>query len=144
MEHRMRCPLQLKYYRIVLHASVLYGSEVAPGERGKVSNRLARPHHAAGEHAVAVFDTDRLSDALTVNGHARDAARQAGDRSGEAEALLSLGSARPEDGPPCAGYEEFHQALSLAQDTAEVIGRPGQRVFGRDPGHAPPPVSVDA
>ena len=36
----MRCPLQLKYYGIVLHVFVLYGSVVNPSSNQTVNRRL--------------------------------------------------------------------------------------------------------
>jgi tetratricopeptide (TPR) repeat protein/transcriptional regulator with XRE-family HTH domain len=62
------------------------------------------------------------SAALTIHGHARDAARRSDDPAGEGHALLGLGSAHWQTGRHEAAAGLFEQAASLFRRTADHIG----------------------
>ncbi|MGI5215748.1 ATP-binding protein [Plantactinospora sp. CA-290183] len=69
------------------------------------------------------LDGGHHSEALAVHTHARDAARQSGDRAGEARALLGIGAARLWIGESEPAVQHFEQALALSR---QVDDRGGQ------------------
>jgi len=63
------------------------------------------------------------TDALTVHGHARDAARRSGDRAGEAQALHGLGTVHLRLGRHEQAADQLHQALVLFRQTGDRVGQ---------------------
>ncbi|GAA3210053.1 ATP-binding protein [Dactylosporangium siamense] len=64
-----------------------------------------------------------LGDALVVHGHARDAARRAGDVAGHALALTNLGVTHLAVGRPGPAADLLREALDLFQDVADPVGQ---------------------
>jgi DNA-binding SARP family transcriptional activator/Tfp pilus assembly protein PilF len=62
-------------------------------------------------------------EALAIHGRARDAAREAGDPAGEADALLGLGIAHSQLGRHAAATTFFEQAIPLFEAAGEAVGR---------------------
>jgi tetratricopeptide (TPR) repeat protein len=80
------------------------------------TTRLARTLHRylIGGH---------YNDAVSVHGHARDAARQNGDPGGQAHALTSLGTAHWRLGRTGPAAEHFQQALELFRQAGDPDGQ---------------------
>jgi tetratricopeptide (TPR) repeat protein len=85
--------------------------------------------HGWPAHAVRLsttlfryLDGGHSTDALTIHGHARHAAQQAGDQAGEAQALLGLGLAHWKTGRygPAAGHAQ--DALALFRQAGDQAG----------------------
>jgi tetratricopeptide (TPR) repeat protein len=68
------------------------------------------------------LDGGHHADALTIHGHAHDAARQVGDRAGQAQALLGLGSAYLQLGRHESAANHHEQALALFRRIGDRTG----------------------
>lgn len=68
------------------------------------------------------------SDALTIHGHARDAAEHSGDPAGRAHALTNLGTAYLDLGRSAPARECLQQALQLFRRAGDRVGQ--ARAFG--------------
>jgi DNA-binding SARP family transcriptional activator len=66
---------------------------------------------------------NHLLDALTLHGHALEAARLAGDRAGEGQALTNLGLAQWQLGRPGPAVDLCEQALALFRRTGDLAGQ---------------------
>ncbi|MDR7275544.1 tetratricopeptide repeat protein [Catenuloplanes atrovinosus] len=64
-----------------------------------------------------------LADALTMHGHASDAARRDGDTLGQAHALTDLGGVHWRLGRPDAAARHFEEALALFARTGDADGQ---------------------
>jgi tetratricopeptide (TPR) repeat protein len=95
---------------------------------------VAAAGYAAGHdwprHAVLLAATlfryllgGYYADALTLNGHARDAARLSGDQPGEAEALHGLGTVHLRLGRHEQAADLLHQALALFRQIGDHVGQ---------------------
>ncbi|MGC9666175.1 ATP-binding protein [Planosporangium sp. 12N6] len=62
------------------------------------------------------------TDALTIHGHARDAARQAGDLAGEGRALLGLAATNFRLGRVDPAVDQFDRALALFRRAGDRVG----------------------
>jgi tetratricopeptide (TPR) repeat protein len=80
-----------------------------PAHAVALSGTLFRYLEAGGHHV----------EALAVHGHARAAARQAGDRGGEASALIDLGTTYWRQGRYQPAADHLQQALDLARETGD-------------------------
>ncbi|GIM88547.1 tetratricopeptide repeat protein [Paractinoplanes toevensis] len=69
------------------------------------------------------FRGGHYTDALTLHGHARHAARTAGDRVAEASALNELGVAHLRQGRPQPATEHLQQSLDLFREVADPVGQ---------------------
>ncbi|MEV0566819.1 tetratricopeptide repeat protein [Dactylosporangium sp. NPDC050588] len=74
---------------------------------------MALYEHLEGGHYI---------DALTIHGHARDAARQTGDVAGQAHTLLALGTTNLGLGRTDPAGEHLAQALTLFQRAGDQVG----------------------
>jgi tetratricopeptide (TPR) repeat protein len=87
--------------------------------------RDGRPAHAVHLSAVLqrYLDGGHHADALTVHGHAREAARLTGDPQGEAQALFGLGAThlRLSHGEPAG--EHLRAALALFRRAGDLVGQ---------------------
>jgi len=63
------------------------------------------------------------TEALTVHGHAHEAARRSGDQSGQANALTDLGVAHMRLGRYAPAAEHFEQALTLFEQGSDAAGQ---------------------
>ncbi len=86
--------------------------------------------HGWPAHAVLLAATlfrylvgGHYTDALTVHRHARDAARQAGDRAGEAQALHGLGTVHLRLGRHEQAADQLQQALALFRQAGDRVGQ---------------------
>jgi tetratricopeptide (TPR) repeat protein len=64
-----------------------------------------------------------FTDALIVHGHARRAARDVGDRTGEANALICLGLVNGHQARQPQATAQFEQALALHHETGDLDGQ---------------------
>ena len=64
-----------------------------------------------------------LTDALAIHGHARDAARRAGDPAGEARALLGIGTATWQTGRHEDAIDHIRRSLALFGQAGDEVGR---------------------
>jgi tetratricopeptide (TPR) repeat protein len=64
-----------------------------------------------------------LSDALTIHGHARHAAQQAGDQTDQAHTLTNLGVVHLWLGRPGPATQYLQQALHLFLETGDAVGQ---------------------
>ncbi|HEY3607154.1 MAG TPA: tetratricopeptide repeat protein [Pseudonocardiaceae bacterium] len=64
-----------------------------------------------------------FTDALIVHGHARRAAREVGDRRGEANALVCLGLVNGHQGRQPQATAQFERALALHNETGDLDGQ---------------------
>jgi tetratricopeptide (TPR) repeat protein len=86
--------------------------------------------HGRSTHAIQLSTTlfrylasgGHPTDALSIHGHARDAARRIGDRPGEAQALLGLGVTRYRRGSHEAAADYYAQALTLFRQAGDRTG----------------------
>jgi DNA-binding SARP family transcriptional activator/Flp pilus assembly protein TadD len=88
------------------------------------------PRHAIELSAILFryLDGGHFTDALTIHGHARDAARTIGDRTSEAHALTSLGAAHRMLGRYDLAAANLQQALALFEEAGDLGGQ--ARVLG--------------
>jgi tetratricopeptide (TPR) repeat protein len=91
---------------------VAVASHASPGHTMKLSMVLFR--YLDGGHDAA---------AITVHGHARDAARRTGDRAAEAHALNALGGAHTQAGRHRAAVEHLSAALAHFRHLDDRIGQ---------------------
>ena len=89
----------------------------------------AAAHERAG-HAVALSATlyrylsgGHFTDAIAIHGHARDAARRAGDLMGEAQAVTGLGAVYGQTGRPEQAIEQHQRALALFERADDLAGQ---------------------
>jgi tetratricopeptide (TPR) repeat protein/transcriptional regulator with XRE-family HTH domain len=69
------------------------------------------------------FSSGQYTDSVTAYGHSRDAARLIGDRTAEAEALLSLGIIRGGLGQHQLATQDNRLALALFGEAGDVLGQ---------------------
>jgi DNA-binding SARP family transcriptional activator/Flp pilus assembly protein TadD len=83
------------------------------------------PGHAIGLAATlaSYLDAGRYHEALTIHGHARQAAARSGDRAGEAVALTNLGLAAGAQGRYQQARGFLRQALALFRQTGDQAGQ---------------------
>jgi tetratricopeptide (TPR) repeat protein/transcriptional regulator with XRE-family HTH domain len=83
------------------------------------------PAHTVGLSATLYryLNNGHSIDALAIYGHARDAARQAGDRAGEAQALVGLGLVHLRQGRHEQASEHLQRALTLFGEAGDPIGQ---------------------
>ncbi|HEV7899567.1 MAG TPA: tetratricopeptide repeat protein [Planosporangium sp.] len=86
--------------------------------------------HGWPRHAVRLSATlyrylsgGHYTDALVVHGHARTAARQAGDSAGEAQALNGLGAVHMQLGRYEPAAEHLQQAITLFREAGDQVGQ---------------------
>jgi tetratricopeptide (TPR) repeat protein/transcriptional regulator with XRE-family HTH domain len=85
-----------------------------PGHAILLSPILFRYLYMVGGH---------LTDALAIHGHARDAARRAGDPAGEARALLGIGAATWQTGRHEDAIDHIRRSLALFGQAGDEVGR---------------------
>src|SRR4051794_25083411 len=68
------------------------------------------------------LDSGHFTDALTIHGHARDAARESGDPAGQAQALTGLGAANGHMTCYDTAATQFEQALVLFRQAGDRTG----------------------
>jgi DNA-binding SARP family transcriptional activator/tetratricopeptide (TPR) repeat protein len=84
------------------------------------------PDHATGLAATLYHYLDTCGhypEAVIIHGHARSAARQAGDRAAEATALTNLGAVDARQGQCQRAAGHLQQALDLFRDTGDQAGQ---------------------
>jgi tetratricopeptide (TPR) repeat protein/transcriptional regulator with XRE-family HTH domain len=83
-----------------------------------------RPGHTVRLSATLYryLDGGLYTDALTIHDHARDAAEQAGDRTGQAQARHGLGTVYWQLGRYESAIEYFQQALALFRQSGDRAG----------------------
>jgi tetratricopeptide (TPR) repeat protein len=69
------------------------------------------------------LDGGHYTDALTVHGHAHQAARDTGDRAGQAHALTNLGATHMQLGRYGPAAEHLQRALHLFRQAADPVGQ---------------------
>ena len=86
--------------------------------------------NAAAEHAVALsgllfryLDGSHNTVALAIHGHARAAAKAAGDRAAEANALIALGGVHQQAGRPDAAVADLWAAFAVFEEIGDQVGR---------------------
>jgi DNA-binding SARP family transcriptional activator/tetratricopeptide (TPR) repeat protein len=77
---------------------------------------------------VRYLDSGHTFDALAVHEYARRAAREAGDRDGEAQALHGLGTTYGRLGRYEPARDHFERALTLFREAGDLVGQ--ARAFG--------------
>ena len=100
--------------------------------RARRRPRLARPRHRLAATLFRYLDTGgHYPDAVAIHGHARAAARRAGDRAAEAAALTSLGVSSRRQGRYEQAAGHCGQALALFRAAGDGPARPGRWQPGR-------------
>jgi len=86
--------------------------------------------HGWPAHAILLSPTlfrylvgGHLTDALAIHGHARDAARQTGDPTGEAHATLGFGVTTWQTGRHADAIDHLQQALALFRQARDEVGQ---------------------
>jgi DNA-binding SARP family transcriptional activator/tetratricopeptide (TPR) repeat protein len=110
----------LDHERAVLVAVTAHGAaQDWPGHATRLATTLA----------VDLCTSGHFPEALTIFGHALDAARRTGDRVAQARALVEIGSVEGEQSRFAQAAEHYRQALELYRDAGDRAGE--ARVLGR-------------